>query len=79
MVLAVGGKVLLQLFVVESLCCKEDVQGFPIYFSFYETVFFYLYFYHFVLRLFGIPCCEVNKAIVNQIKAMGSYTVRKLL
>ncbi|KAM6918405.1 uncharacterized protein FYW49_008026 [Xenentodon cancila] len=28
-----------------------------------------------IVWLFGIPCSQVNKAIVNQIKAMGSYTL----
>lgn len=31
----------------------------------------------FNFRLIGVPCTEVNSAIVTQIKAMGSYTVRK--
>ena len=33
----------------------------------------------FVPRLFGVPCDQVNIAIVTQIKAMGSYKVRNLL
>lgn len=29
-------------------------------------------------RLVGLPCAQVNTALLTQIKSMGSYKVRKL-
>lgn len=37
------------------------------------------FFFYSVPRLLGVPCDKVSLAIVTQIKAMGSYKVRRLL